>query len=340
MTTPDNAASPETRARDERVLILAPTGGDARLAAASLAEAGLSSEACGGVEELCRAIGAGAGAALIAQEALTPPARERLAATLSRQPPWSDLPLLVLTRGGLAGAPAGDPTAQALETLGNATFLERPLRMATLVRAVRVSLESRRRQYEIREYLRERRRVDVERAALLEKQRAFLRDVLASVTEGKLRLCDSDADLPPRLPDAAEPLALTPGALATLRGRVRASASALDLPRERLDDLVTGASEAAMNAVVHAGGGQALVCTGADAVQVWVQDQGTGISMERLPQATLERGFSSAGTLGHGFWLLLKMADRVWLRTGAGGTTVVLEQERHPPSPAWLSSDP
>lgn len=285
---------------------------------------------------MCHGIAAGAGAALIALEALTPPARDQLLRVLFRQPPWSDLPFLVLTRGGRSPQ-AGDPSLKTLEALGSATFLERPLRAPTLVRAVKVALESRRRQYEIREYLRERGRAEAERIALLEKQRTFLRDVLLSVTEGRLRLCDFEGDLPPRLPVATEPITLTAPSLKVLRARVRDAAGALDFCQERLHDFVTGASEAAMNAVVHAGGGSAHVGSAASGVvQVWIEDRGDGIDVARLPRATLERGFSSAGTLGHGFWLILSTSDRVWLLTGTGGTTIVLEQERERPEPSWF----
>ena len=45
------------------------------------------------------------------------------------QPPWSDLPVLVLTRPG-ADSPE---SAEAVRTLGNVTLLERPVRVATLV---------------------------------------------------------------------------------------------------------------------------------------------------------------------------------------------------------------
>ena len=94
-----------------------------------------------------------------------------------------------------------------------------------------------------------------------------------------------------------------------------------------------------MNAAVHGGGGQGRVCGGADTVQVWVEDQGAGIDVASLPQATLEKGYSSAGTLGHGMKLMLSTADRVWLLTGPLGTTVVLEQDRLPHVANWLLTD-
>ncbi len=89
-----------------------------------------------------------------------------------------------------------------------------------------------------------------------------------------------------------------------------------------------------MNAIVHAGGGTAAVGAGPDGlVQVWIEDQGQGIDLSDLPQATLERGFTTAGTMGHGFYIILKTVDRIYLLTGPQGTTVVLEQERTAPEP-------
>lgn len=170
-----------------------------------------------------------------------------------------------------------------------------------------------------------------------DRQRAFLRDVLASVTEGRLCLCDRPDDLPPRLPPWGEPIELTAASLRTLRQRALEATLEQGFATERGYDLITAVGEASMNAVRHAGGGIAQVGTSPSGmVQVWIEDRGAGISMESLPQATLERGYSSAGTLGHGFYLILNTISRMYLLTGPGGTTVVLEQERTPENPGWL----
>ena len=73
-------------------------------------------------------------------------------------------------------------------------------------------------------------------------------------------------------------------------------------------------------------------------MQVWVWDEGNGITMEYLHRATLERGYTTAGTLGHGFWLMLNMVDRLWLLTGPQGTTPVMEQDATPPEALWLKA--
>jgi len=172
------------------------------------------------------------------------------------------------------------------------------------------------------------------------RQRAFLRDVLASVTGGKLRLCDAAADLPAPLPGRGDAVPLSSGgSLRAARLRTTEAALAAGLDNDRGSDLLTAVGEAAQNAVRHAGGGQVRVCgdAGAGLVQVWVQDQGTGIEVARLPRATLERGYSGGGGgFGHGFWLMLRTADRVWLLTGPSGTTVVVEQGREAVEPGWL----
>ena len=134
---------------EERVLILAPTGKDARLSESILAECGVASLSCADLEAICHEIDAGAGAVLLTEEALRRGGLSRLVETLGRQPAWSDLPLLVLTGEGADSELA----LRSLETLGNVTLLERPVRVPALVSAVRAALRGRRRQYQIRDHL-------------------------------------------------------------------------------------------------------------------------------------------------------------------------------------------
>jgi signal transduction histidine kinase/CheY-like chemotaxis protein len=140
---------------EERVLVLAPTERDAGLSRAILAEAGVNAVACQDLEHLCREMAAGCGAAVLTGEAILRDHRSCLADVVRGQPPWSDLPLIVLTGGG-ADSPAA---AVALETLGNVTLLDRPVRVSTLISIVRSALRARRKQYQVRDYLIERARV-------------------------------------------------------------------------------------------------------------------------------------------------------------------------------------
>lgn len=172
------------------------------------------------------------------------------------------------------------------------------------------------------------------------KQRTFLRDVLASVTEGRLRLCESAEDMPtPFSPHGPEVPLTKSGGISYLRRQAEIAGREEGFSEERLADLVTAVGEAAMNAVVHAGYGTGQVCRQAgQTIQIWVHDTGGGIAVDQLPRATLQRGFTTAGTFGHGFKMLLQTADRLWLLTGPTGTTVVLEIDRIPPKSQWFET--
>ncbi|MGI4787568.1 MAG: PAS domain S-box protein [Janthinobacterium lividum] len=184
----------------------------------------------------------------------------------------------------------------------------------------------------------ERQAIEQERQDTTRRQQTFLRDVLASVTEGKLQLCGGPDQLPSQLDSIGGAVPLTQqSGLYDLRHLAQALAAQAGHDGSRQYDLMTAASEAGMNAIVHAGGGTAEVSVNSfGTVQVRVEDQGTGITMENLPRATLSRGFSTKATLGHGLKMMLETADRLFLLTGPTGTTLVLEQDPVAPTPAWL----
>jgi signal transduction histidine kinase len=132
-----------------RLLILAPTGRDATLAASVLGDAGVACVCCATLEEICDSLADGAGALLLAEEAVAQGRATRLHDWLAQQPSWSDLPVLILARHGADSA----AVAQSMEQLGNVTVLERPTRVASLVSAARSALRARQRQYQIRDHL-------------------------------------------------------------------------------------------------------------------------------------------------------------------------------------------
>jgi len=149
---------------EERVLILTPTGADAEVASGVLAEAGIASMACSSLAELCDGLDQGAGALLIAEEALFPRGCSELVDCLAAQPPWSDVPLIVLTTADAGGQRSHELT-ERFGLVGNITLLERPFRVATLVSAVRAALRARRKQYDHKRY-------EAEREGLLISERA------------------------------------------------------------------------------------------------------------------------------------------------------------------------
>ena len=132
-----------------RVLILAPVGRDADLLAGTLAQANVTSEICLHPAALLESLAEGAAAALVTEESLSQSDLNSVFDWLTSQPTWSDIPFVVLTSRGRANA-ATARKALELQGLGNATFLERPVRPETIGAAVDSALRARMRQYEIR----------------------------------------------------------------------------------------------------------------------------------------------------------------------------------------------
>jgi PAS domain S-box-containing protein len=139
-------------ASSERAVILAPTGRDAAVAAALIQEAGFYANIAGDLAALTHEIEAGAGLAVIADEAIKTANLRSLVKWLNEQPSWSDFPIVLLTHQG--GGPERNPDAARLgQALGNVTFIERPFHPTTLVSIVGSAVRGRRRQYQTRAIL-------------------------------------------------------------------------------------------------------------------------------------------------------------------------------------------
>jgi len=136
-------------ALEMRAVILAPIGRDASLLASSLSGLQIDTAIASDAKALIDMLTAGAGCAIIAEEALRPGPVQALKDWLAEQPPWSDIPIVVLTLGGRATRES-HRRAQQLQALGNVTLIERPVRPDTAQSSVRSALRARMRQYEIR----------------------------------------------------------------------------------------------------------------------------------------------------------------------------------------------
>jgi PAS domain S-box-containing protein len=134
---------------EERVLVLAPTPRDAALSRNILMEARLACEVCLDLDELCNELAEGAGAVVLTEEALAHNKHDCLVRQIKNQPGWSDLPILLLAEPGGDSALA----VSTMELLGNVTVLEQPVRLTTLISALRAALKARRRQYELRDQI-------------------------------------------------------------------------------------------------------------------------------------------------------------------------------------------
>lgn len=89
---------------------------------------------------------------LCAEELLDDEAIEFLKCEIEHLPPWSELPLLLLTLGGEANS-VTLRRRERRKPLGDLVLLERPTRPETLVSAVQSALRARARQYQIRDHI-------------------------------------------------------------------------------------------------------------------------------------------------------------------------------------------
>ena len=145
---------PDQHFREKIVLLLALAPPNGRAIMRAMGEAGIAAQLCS-LRNLSNEIRAGFGAIVLAEEAMSEQLVSKLAALIKVQPIWSDIPLVILTRpkrdvstnwGLIRNAPS----------IHNATFLERPMRIATLLQAVKVTLRGREKQYQLRDQMRER----------------------------------------------------------------------------------------------------------------------------------------------------------------------------------------
>jgi signal transduction histidine kinase/ActR/RegA family two-component response regulator len=133
--------------RELVALVLAPRGRDAALTCELLQNQRIPCEVCDGADELCRRIELGAAVVLVAEEALGPAAMRQVIETLGRQPPWSDLPIVVFSD---SARPRDPDYTEPLRALGNVTLLDRPTNVRAMVASVQTAIRSRIRQHETR----------------------------------------------------------------------------------------------------------------------------------------------------------------------------------------------
>lgn len=132
---------------NKRILVYAPIGQNAKLAAQVFNASGIENHVCTTVDELMLELSLGAGAILTVEEALASSMLQPLMEYIAEQATWSDIPILLLTKRG-----ADSISVQyAVDRFGNVTLLERPIRISALLSAARSALRARTRQYQVRD---------------------------------------------------------------------------------------------------------------------------------------------------------------------------------------------
>ncbi|SES17606.1 PAS domain S-box protein [Sphingobium sp. YR768] len=134
---------------NDLVLILAPRGRDAVIAADLLGRHAIAARICKDARNLAEQLDEGVGAVLLTEEALIGANAAEIAGWVAGQESWSDIPFVVLANG--SRAPRTVTATERLAELGNVVLLERPLHAEAMLGAVRASLKARARQFEVRD---------------------------------------------------------------------------------------------------------------------------------------------------------------------------------------------
>jgi signal transduction histidine kinase/CheY-like chemotaxis protein len=164
-------SKPESR--QPRILVFAPIGRDGAASVDLLRRAKLPADICLNLDALAASLHDDVAAVLVAEEGLFGRDLAALAAWVERQPPWSDLPFVMLTTQQVQPAVAAW-RQRVVAALRNVSLLERPIQPMTLTSAMHASVRARLRQFEVRELLLARERVAQDLERLVEERTAEL----------------------------------------------------------------------------------------------------------------------------------------------------------------------
>lgn len=141
---------PANESAEHRVLFLPPTRRDGQITRALLEAHGVACVICLDPQSLREELRRGAGAVLLTDDAVALVRAGDFLAAFEGQPSWSDVPIVMLVRGGSASRAAELVT----KNLTNVTLLERPAPMRTVVSAVQAAVRARAWQFRIRDQFR------------------------------------------------------------------------------------------------------------------------------------------------------------------------------------------
>jgi len=153
----------------------------------------------------------------------------------------------------------------------------------------------------------------------------FYRRLILAATDGKLVITDKDEFARLDCSPMREWSVRNVPELSAMRDEVKSLLQTEGFQTTRLYAFIGAVVEATANAIKHANGGTARLCQHDGALLFLISDAGPGIEALTLPNVALVRGFSTAGTLGMGYKLMINLADKVYLATDSAGTNVAIE---------------
>jgi signal transduction histidine kinase/ActR/RegA family two-component response regulator len=158
-----------------------------------LVAAGLTCEVYATMKEVTAQVAAGVGAIVLTEEALTVEGTAELKRGLSGQPPWSDIPLIILS--GTLSFEAKPHSFEGILHRTNVTIVDRPVRIRSLISATQSALRARERQYDVRDLMGQLEERIRERDRFLAVLGHELRNPLGAILLGS-QMTDDDGKLP------------------------------------------------------------------------------------------------------------------------------------------------
>ncbi len=158
----------------------------------------------------------------------------------------------------------------------------------------------------------------------------FYQRTILAATDGKLSIADRTEIERIAGPSVASWEIRSPKDIGTVRHGVQEIAVSAGIEEPRLGKLIVAVGEATTNAVKHASGGEASLHQTGDSLIVVVSDRGPGIPALALPDVALRNRYSTAGTLGMGYKMMIQFVDKIYLATDESGTTVGIEISLEP----------
>jgi two-component sensor histidine kinase len=156
------------------VLVLAPQGRDAQIAASILSAHQIDTRICANLDEAVALLEA-SHCLVVAEEALISSDRAQFAAWFESQPPWSDFPIVLLTMRGTEF----DKRLAFLDRY--MIVLERPFMASSLANSVRSALRARARQLEVKSYIEDKEQVAARQQLLIRELHHRVKNTLANV---------------------------------------------------------------------------------------------------------------------------------------------------------------
>src|SRR5579871_6857865 len=133
------------------VIVVAPFGKDAELICSALQRASLSCEVYPDARSALPRLSDHAGALVLEEEAVNDEVIRDFSQILQQQPPWSDAPVVLLTRAASGVRRRTKLMAGMWQPLARTVLLERPVRPETLVSTVETVIRARHRQFQVRD---------------------------------------------------------------------------------------------------------------------------------------------------------------------------------------------